>query len=114
MRIAARLYLREIRRNARLQFTAEPLDVEMPQELAMSQGTRIDLDKALLDLSPTERLCVSLCHGAGYTHEEIAAALEMPVGTSKSHVSRGLRKLRRRMLGEELGPGTRSKEDDHH
>ena len=113
MRIAARLYLQEFRRSARLQFSAEPLDVETPQETTMSHGTRIDLDNALLDLSPAERLCVSLCHGACYTHEEIAAALQMPVGTSKSHVSRGIRKLRLRMLGDALGAETRSEEDDH-
>jgi RNA polymerase sigma-70 factor (ECF subfamily) len=100
MRIAARLYLQHIRKNARLRFTPEPLDVETPQERTMSHGTRIDLDNALLELSDAERLCVSLCHGAGYTHEEIAAALQMPVGTTKSHVSRGLKKLRRFMLGD--------------
>jgi RNA polymerase sigma-70 factor (ECF subfamily) len=112
MRIAARLYLQELRKTSRLQLTAEPLDAETPQEPTMSHGTRIDLDNALLELSAAERLCVSLCHGAGYTHEEISAALAMPVGTSKSHVSRALRKLRNRMLGDAHGAETGSHDDD--
>ena len=110
MRIAARLYLQHVRKNARLQFAADPVDVEAPQERTVSHGTRIDLDNALLKLSEAERLCVSLCHGAGYTHEEIAAALQMPVGTTKSHVSRGLKKLRRWMLGDAADEGARSDE----
>jgi RNA polymerase sigma factor (sigma-70 family) len=112
MRIAARLYLQHVRKNARLQFAADPVDVETPQERTVSHGTRIDLDNALLKLSEPERLCVSLCHGAGYTHEEIAAALQMPVGTTKSHVSRGLKKLRRWMLGDGADEGARSHDDD--
>jgi RNA polymerase sigma factor (sigma-70 family) len=111
MRIAARLYLQQIRKNARLRFTPEPIDAESPQERTMSHGTRIDLDNALLELSDAERLCVSLCHGAGYTHEEIAAALRMPVGTTKSHVSRGLKKLRRSMLGDAADEPARRHDD---
>jgi RNA polymerase sigma-70 factor (ECF subfamily) len=56
--------------------------------------TRLDLDRALQRLSSPERLCVSLCHGAGLKHDEIALALRVPLGTVKSHVTRGLKKLR--------------------
>jgi RNA polymerase sigma factor (sigma-70 family) len=111
MRIAARLYLQQLRKTARLHFTPKPIDEHEAQEGTMSHGMRIDLDNALLGLSEAERLCVSLCHGAGYTHEEIADALRMPVGTTKSHVSRGLKKLRRAMLGD-AGTEPASREDD--
>jgi DNA-directed RNA polymerase specialized sigma24 family protein len=40
---------------------------------------------------------VSLCHGAGMSHPEIAAAINLPLGTVKSHVKRGLDKLRARL-----------------
>ena len=56
-----------------------------------------DLDEALKTLSETERVCVSLCHGAGMSHPEIAAAMNLPLGTVKSHVKRGLDKLRARL-----------------
>ena len=62
--------------------------------------TRIDLDEALRALSPIERVCVSLCYGGGLSHVEAAAALNAPLGTVKSHVKRGLDKLRARLAPE--------------
>ena len=40
---------------------------------------------------------MSMCYGAGLTHAEAAEALATPIGTVKSHVKRGLEKLRRRL-----------------
>src|SRR5262249_57267301 len=100
-RIAAREYLQHIRRNARLTLTAEPVDADLPDDPGIAHGARLDLDNALARLKPVERLCVSLCHGAGFTHDEIAAELDIPLGTAKSHVTRGLKKLRPLMSGEE-------------
>ena len=57
----------------------------------------VSLDAALAELAPAERLCVSLCYGAGLSHSEAAAALNAPLGTVKSHVKRGLDKLRDRL-----------------
>ena len=48
-----------------------------------------------------------LCHGAGMSHPEIAAAMNLPLGTVKSHVKRGLDKLRAR-LQPAHGSGGRS------
>jgi RNA polymerase sigma-70 factor (ECF subfamily) len=94
-RIAARAYARRWRRVGR-----ERLIVETP-ELAdgppPDPGVAIDLDIALASLSEPERLCVSLCYGAGFSHAETAAALDTPLGTVKSHVKRGMDKLRRRL-----------------
>jgi RNA polymerase sigma-70 factor (ECF subfamily) len=95
-RIAARLYLRRLKGNIRL---------EAPLEAAEETGgpgegwkaMKLDLEQALEALSPAERLCVSLCHGAGLTHAEIAEQLKAPLGTVKSHVKRGLDKLRARL-----------------
>ena len=56
-----------------------------------------DLEEALKVLSPAERLCVSMCYGAGLSHGEAADALNLPLGTVKSHVKRGLDKLRARL-----------------
>ena len=57
----------------------------------------LDLDGALGELSAPERMCVSLCYGAGLSHSEAAAALNAPLGTVKSHVKRGMDKLRLRL-----------------
>jgi RNA polymerase sigma factor (sigma-70 family) len=97
-RIAARLYVKRWRKDARLEVMAEPPEVEA----AMSPGEgaaadRIDLDEALRDLPGAERMCVCLCYGGGLSHAEAAAALNTPLGTVKSHVKRGLDRLRRKM-----------------
>ena len=46
-----------------------------------------------------------MCYGAGLSHAEAALALNTPLGTVKSHVKRGLDKLRQRLApGREFGP----------
>jgi RNA polymerase sigma-70 factor (ECF subfamily) len=72
----------------------------------------VDLDEALKSLNETERLCVSLCHGAGLSHPEIAAAMNLPLGTVKSHVKRGMDKLRVR-LAPAQGEGREAERQGH-
>ena len=97
-RIAARAYLKRVRRRA--------LDGEAPDEITGGEGdaaSRIDLDDALKTLAPAERLCVTLCYGAGLSHGEAAEHLQIPLGTVKSHVKRGLDKLRTRLAPADEG-----------
>ena len=96
-RIAARLYLRQIKHEARYT-EMDPVSDEVWESLELDPIGRFDLDKALNALSDPERMCVSLCHGAGLTHEEIGESLNLPLGTVKSHVKRGLEKLRNRLI----------------
>ena len=94
-KIAARLYLRRLQKDRRLALS----DEDAADEPAPSGDAdhRIDLDEALKTLGPTERVCVTMCFGAGLSHAEAADALKLPLGTVKSHVKRGLEKLRARM-----------------
>jgi RNA polymerase sigma-70 factor (ECF subfamily) len=96
-RIAARLYLRRLQRERRLATLIDTPAAEAPAGAADSANGRIDLDDGLKALSPAERLCVSLCFGAGLSHGEAAEALNLPLGTVKSHVKRGLERLRVRL-----------------
>lgn len=96
-RIAARLYIRRAQRGQRQQWVEIPDD--LPETAPVSNADRIDLDHALAALSAAERLCVTLCHGAGFTHEELAQELGLPLGTVKSHVLRGSKRLRTRLAG---------------
>ena len=91
-KIAARLYLKRVAHEARY---VEAVESEV--ELFHDAAGLMDLDEALKTLNETERMCVSLCHGAGMAHPEIAAAMNLPLGTVKSHVKRGLDKLRARL-----------------
>jgi RNA polymerase sigma factor (sigma-70 family) len=97
-KIAARLYIRRWRKESRFDLDADPVDEGHGGEGAAA--SRIDLDEALKTLSPSERICVSLCYGAGLSHAEAAEALNTPLGTVKSHVKRGLDKLRLRLAPE--------------
>jgi RNA polymerase sigma-70 factor (ECF subfamily) len=97
-RIAARLYVKRWRRESRLDLMAEPPEPEAAHGIGEAGAAdRIDLDDALRGLSPVERVCVSLCYGGGLSHAEAALALNAPLGTIKSHVKRGLDKLKARM-----------------
>lgn len=90
-RIAARRYLRAIRSRGRLAPLEQAPEAYSP---APDAGRILDLDAALERLPEAQRLCVSLQHGAGYTSSEIALALGLPEGTVKSHIARGLARLR--------------------
>ena len=98
-KIAARLYVRRWRKESRYDLDTETADESHGGEI--SAAARIDLDEALKTLSPAERMCVSLCYGAGVSHAEAAEALNAPLGTVKSHVKRGLDKLRLRLAPAE-------------
>ena len=92
--IAARLYVRRWRAETRF------VDLKESEAGVVEGGSadgRIDLDAALACLSKAERICVSMCSGAGFSHNEAGVLLKMPAGTVKSHVKRGLDKLRRRL-----------------
>src|SRR5262245_36844602 len=58
------------------------------------------LERALVCLSMDQRAAVTLCLAYDFTHSEAAEALHMPLGTLKSHVTRGRDRLRE-VLGEE-------------
>jgi RNA polymerase sigma factor (sigma-70 family) len=94
---AARLYLRKVKREARFLLIEAPEDPAPNLSGQTATADRLDLDEALKHLSKAERLCVSLCYGADWSHAEAADALNIPLGTVKSHVKRGLDKLRVRM-----------------
>ena len=97
-RIAARLYVKRWRREARADLLADAGELEAAGAApGVAADARIDLDDALKSLSAPERVCVSLCYGAGLSHAEAAAALNAPLGTVKSHVKRGLDRLRARL-----------------
>ena len=100
-KIAARLYLRRLQRDRKLgALAAEAAEGDtLPPPRADADAT-IDLEGALQTLGAAERLCVTMCFGAGLSHSEAAEALNQPLGTVKSHVKRGLDKLRARLAPE--------------
>lgn len=57
------------------------------------------LNLALRDLSPRQRVATVLCHGYGWTHQEVADLLGVSKSSVQVHLSRGLAALER-AIGE--------------
>lgn len=74
----------------------EPLDGQDDfAEAAHDPNTKIDLEAAMAKLSAAERAALTVCYALGYSNDEAAKMLDMPLGTLKSHITRGREKLRR-------------------
>ena len=98
--IARNLVLRRIEKK-------RPEDLEAADDFAADEDLLDDLTRretiehvrrAVLSLPPIYREAVVLCDLESASYEEAAAALECPVGTVRSRLSRG-----RAILGQKLG-----------
>jgi RNA polymerase sigma-70 factor (ECF subfamily) len=63
-------------------------------EAAHASIDATDVRGALATLSPTQRQALELAYLGGHTHVEVAALLQIPVGTAKSRIRDGLIQLR--------------------
>lgn len=61
-----------------------------PPDMAL----RLDLGAALQQLPANQRVALLYCVQLGLSHEEAAEVLDMPLGTVKTHVTRGKARLR--------------------
>lgn len=91
----ARNHWRNARRRQR---EHAPLDERLASDLTVSathaSDLHHDLTHALRALSPDEQLALHLGYQQGKSHGEIAALLDWPLGTVKTHLARGKEKLR--------------------
>ena len=96
-RLAINTWLQKVRAERPLSSTTD-LD-ELPDETAQPTVTeQLDLDSALGTLPPDARLCITLAYAERMSHREICEATGLPLGTVKSHITRGAARLRR-LLG---------------
>lgn len=72
-------------------------DGEAGQDPSGDAAMRHDVEQAMRVLKPEERLALTLAYWQGATHEEVAEVLDCPLGTAKSHITRGKEKLRRQL-----------------
>ena len=96
-KIAVHMWLQHIR--ARGDHLVPPSPEEQPEQVDTPSrdpmvAERIDLDRALSQLPADVRLCIVLAYGERMSHREIAEATTLPLGTVKSHISRGAARLR--------------------
>ncbi len=100
-RITTNLFLDMVRRRQRIRFDALPEDTERlpgtaPSPEQVYADTHLDpqVQAALDALAPEFRVAVGLCDIEGLTYEEIAATLDIKLGTVRSRIHRGRVQLR--------------------
>ena len=76
---------------------------DRPDETLAATETNRLLREAVADLPTHERLPICLHYLEGLNTEEVADALERPIKTVRSQLSRGLQRLRRKVTGRGLG-----------
>lgn len=101
-RLAISVWLQHQRKNDALR-GADELDDSEPTGRD-SPGEGMDLERALATLPDPVRLCVVLSYHEGMSHSEISEAVDMPLGTVKSHIQRGVQRLRQTLSAYVDGP----------
>jgi RNA polymerase sigma factor (sigma-70 family) len=96
-RLAINTWLQKIRAEKSVLNTTD-VD-ELPDTATQpALAEQLDLDSALGTLPPDVRLCITLAYAERMSHREICEATGLPLGTVKSHITRGAARLRR-LLG---------------
>jgi RNA polymerase sigma-70 factor, ECF subfamily len=97
-------YVNEVRRSVRAGTVVSLSDTEPEPEPALTrapdQGKRLelrDLERALAKLPEEQRSALLLAGIEGMQYEEVAAVLDVPLGTIRSRLSRGRAALRQLM-----------------
>ncbi len=74
---------------------------DQPDPAVAETAERLMLAHEVAALPEPRRTVLTLAYLHDCTHEEIARRLDLPLGTVKSHLARGLLQLRRRLEGGE-------------
>lgn len=100
-RITRNAFLDDVRKKKRRPTTVLPDDDRAvigaspsPDEVLASVRLSDDVQAALLKVPMEFRECVVLCDVVGLSYEEIANAIDAPVGTVRSRIHRGRKQLR--------------------
>lgn len=86
---------RQGRHDERFVESAELPPSHEPRALRDDPGTRVDLERAVLELPPGARQALVLYELEGYSHEEIAELTGLAPGTSRAQVFRARQLLRK-------------------
>jgi len=91
--IGYRKHLTALRSAGRSRAREAAWEAEKPPSSGAMTDERLTLETAMAELPPDQRACVALCLAADFSHAEAADALGLPLGTVKSHVTRGRARL---------------------
>jgi RNA polymerase sigma-70 factor (ECF subfamily) len=89
--IAYRQFLQHGRKHGRQSVMADPPEPGHDPRGAVE--AEVLVPELMARVSEAERACLTLAYAAGMSHAEIGDVTGMPLGTVKSHIDRGKRKL---------------------
>jgi len=89
--IAYRAFLDHYRKEKRRKDLREEPEAPIVQA---TTGAAMDIEKAMNELPEDCRAAVMLNLAYGFSHDQVSKILNMPLGTVKSHVQRGKKRLR--------------------
>ncbi|MDB5085162.1 MAG: sigma-70 family polymerase sigma factor [Bacilli bacterium] len=87
MRIVSNLCLDRLKKHPKDQTVSNERMVELAAEQQGNTHLRITLEEAMQQLSPEHRQVILLHDVQGYRYEEMAALLDVPLGTVKSRLN---------------------------
>lgn len=93
-------YWRRVRRSTSRRLEREGSYAELADtqtEPPARAAARLAQRRAMDDLPEDQRAVLALCLGQDFTHAEAAEILKLPLGTVKSHVTRGRARLQQAM-----------------
>lgn len=85
-----------------------------PEQAFLRRLLREDLERAVDALPEEFRITVLLCDVQGFSYRETAEALEVPIGTVKSRLSRGRSLLQKALWAQARDAGLRPAETVNH
>lgn len=91
--IGYRKHLTDRRSKARSRARDQGYEAERARSVGPAGEDKLILEQAMATLTDEQRACVALCLAADFSHAEAALALDLPLGTVKSHVTRGRARL---------------------
>ncbi|MEH6410940.1 MAG: RNA polymerase sigma factor [Hyphomonas sp.] len=93
----------QVRRRQRVEIEFDETAEIIPFDRSTADtGDKMDLSRALARLPEAQRICVTLCVAASLSHREAAEATGWPLGTIKSHVTRGVAALRKDLAASQV------------
>lgn len=98
-RIAYMCFLQSYRKNAGTIDAKDDADAEPMSSYSSTVDLQIDIERAMQRLSVGEQSVLMHCVQLGLSHDEAAYVLAMPLGTVKTHATRGKAKLQSLLSG---------------
>lgn len=100
LRIAYRCFLQSYRQQKQLRRLYDMVSRQQTDHTSNLQAQpeeKLDLERALTKLDTLQAAAITLNISMGYSHTEVSLILDIPLGTTKSHINRGMHRLRQLM-----------------